>query len=299
MYYINSSQCGRAFLLIFAFSLFYFSTFSLGYGAFEEKGAGARPMGMAGAFTGVADDVNAIYCNPAGLKLAKEVEVMGMTTRLFGLKDLAFYLFGGVVPTKSVGAFGLSYSQFGCSEYRESQTIISSGQSLGSGIYFGFNVKIMSLKIKGASASSEYGRASAIGLDVGALADISSKFRLGVMAMNLNSPRLGNCPENLAQRIMVGTSFRLASGYITSVDLHLPMSSIMVEPEIRAGFEVTISRNFSLRIGIDNDPARFTGGFGFRWNIFRLDYAFLSHPFLNDQHLFSFSLHLGNRTIQN
>jgi len=256
-------------------------------------------MGMAGAFTGVADDVNAIYCNPAGLELVEEVETMGMTTRLFGLKDLTYYLFGGVVPTKKIGAFGLSYSQFGCSEYRESQTIFSSGQSLGSDVYFGFNVKIMSIKIKGASTNSGYGRASAFGLDVGVLADISSKFRLGVMAMNLNSPRLGSCPENLAQRIMVGASFQPLSGYITSLDLHLPMSSIMVDPEIRAGFEVTLSRNFTLRVGVENDPVRFTGGFGLRWNIFKFDYAFLSHPFLNGQHLFSFSLHLGNQTIQN
>lgn len=256
-------------------------------------------MGMAGAFTGVADDVNAIYWNPAGLELVKEVETMGMTTRLFGLKDLTYYLFGGVVPTKKWGAFGLSYSQFGCSEYRESQTIFSSGQSLESGIYFGFNMKIMNLKIKGASTNSEYGRASAFGLDVGALADISSKFRLGVMAINLNGPRLGNCPDNLAQRIMVGASFRLLPGYITSLDLHLPMSSIMADPEIKAGFEGAISRNFSLRAGVENDPARFTGGLGFRWNIFKFDYAFLSHPFLNGQHLFSFSLHLGNQTMQN
>ena len=289
----------KVFLLIFVFSIFYFSTSSLGYGAFEEKGAGARAMGMAGAFTGVADDVNAIYWNPAGLELVKEVEAMGVTTQLFGLKDLRYYLFGGVVPTKKAGTFGFSYSQFGCSEYRESQTIFSCGQSLGSGIYFGLNVKIMSLRIKEASVNSTYGRASAFGLDMGALADISSKFRLGIMAMNLNGPRLGNCPENLAQTIKVGAFFQPLSGYISSLDLLLPMSSIMVEPEIRAGFEATLSRNFVLRVGIENDPARFTGGFGFRWNIFEFDYAFLSHPFLNNQHQFSLSFHLGNQTMQN
>jgi len=289
----------KTFLVIFAFLVFYFSDLPPNYAAFEEKGAGARPMGMAGAFTGVADDVNAIYWNPAGLAVVEELEAMGMTTRLFGLKDLTYYLFGGVIPNKKIGAFGLSYSQFGCSEYRESLTIFSSGQSLGSDVYFGFNVKIMSIKIKGASINSEYGRASAFGVDVGALADIGSKFRLGVMAVNLNSPRLGSCSENLAQMIKVGASFRLFSDYTTSLDLQLPMSLVMVEPEIRAGFEVILNRNFTLRIGVQNDPTRFTGGFGLCWKIFKFDYAFLSHPFLSSQHLFSFSLHLGNRTIEN
>jgi hypothetical protein len=287
----------KVFLLIFISAVFYFSTSSLGYGAFEEKGTGARPMGMAGAFTGVADDVNAIYWNPAGLELAKEIEIVGMATRLFGLKDLTYYLFAGMVPTKKWGAFGFSYSQFGCSEYKESQTIISSGQNLGSGLYFGFNIKIMSLKIEGASENSEYGRASALGLDLGALASISSKFRLGIMATNLNSPRLGNCSENLAQIIRLGAAFQPLSGYIISIDFHLPMSAIIVDPEIRAGFEVLLGRNFVLRTGIENEPTRFTAGFGFRWEIFRIDYAFLTHPFLNGEHQFSFSLHLGKRTI--
>jgi len=283
-----------AFLIFFAFSVFYFSLLLPSYGAFEEKGAGAGPMGMAGAFTGVADDINAIYWNPAGLELLNEVEVMAMNTRLFGLKDLAYYLFSGAVPTKKLGALGLSYSQFGCAEYRENQTILSYGQSLGAGIYFGFNMKFMSLKIKGASTNSDYGKASALGVDVGTLADISSKFRLGVMAINLNAPRLGNCPDSSAQMIMVGASFRFLSSYTASLDLHLPMSLVTTEPEIRAGFEAILNRNFSLRVGIEDEPARFTAGLGFRWKIFGFDYAFLTHPFLNSQHLFSLTTHLGN-----
>ncbi len=289
----------KVFPLFFVFSVFYFSTVLPGYGAFEEKGAGAGPMGMAGAFTGVADDVNAIYWNPAGLKLVGEVEVMGTNTKLFGLKDLAYYLFSGVVPARKLGVFGLSYSQFGCSEYRESQTIFSYGQSLGPGVYFGLNMKIMSLKIKGASTSSDYGEASGFGVDVGTLADISSKFGLGIMAMNLNAPRLGNCPDSSAQMIMVGASFRFLSSYTASLDLHLPMSLVTAEPDIRAGFEVILNRNFSLRVAVESEPARFTGGLGLRWKIFGFDYAFLGHPFLNSQHLFSFTLHLGHGTVQN
>ena len=40
---------------------------------------GARPMGMGGAFTAVADDANAAYWNPAGLALNPEVSVTGST----------------------------------------------------------------------------------------------------------------------------------------------------------------------------------------------------------------------------
>ena len=40
---------------------------------------GARPMGMGGAFTAVADDANAPYWNPAGLALNPEVSITGTT----------------------------------------------------------------------------------------------------------------------------------------------------------------------------------------------------------------------------
>ena len=35
---------------------------------------GARPMGMGGAFTGVSDDENALFYNPAGLNRIKPGE---------------------------------------------------------------------------------------------------------------------------------------------------------------------------------------------------------------------------------
>ncbi len=37
------------------------------YAAFMDNGFGARPMGMGGAFSGIADDSNAAIWNPAGL----------------------------------------------------------------------------------------------------------------------------------------------------------------------------------------------------------------------------------------
>jgi hypothetical protein len=37
------------------------------FGSFSNTGIGARVCGMSGAFTGLADDVYALYYNPAGL----------------------------------------------------------------------------------------------------------------------------------------------------------------------------------------------------------------------------------------
>src|SRR5207302_9163172 len=51
--------------------------------AFLDAGWGARPVGMGGAFTAIADDSNAPLYNPAGLVQVQWNEVSAMYSRLF------------------------------------------------------------------------------------------------------------------------------------------------------------------------------------------------------------------------
>ena len=46
---------------------FQFSIFNCLYSAFENPSSGARPYGMGNAFCGLADDIQAIFYNPAGI----------------------------------------------------------------------------------------------------------------------------------------------------------------------------------------------------------------------------------------
>ncbi len=50
---------------------------------FLKLGAGARPIGMGSAFSGLSDDVNAIYWNPAGLGFIKRWELSFTYQKLF------------------------------------------------------------------------------------------------------------------------------------------------------------------------------------------------------------------------
>jgi hypothetical protein len=62
--------------------------------AFADIGFGARPLGMGGAYSALAQDVNAILWNPAGIVEVKEFEATLTYAKQFGLVP---YSFGGVV----------------------------------------------------------------------------------------------------------------------------------------------------------------------------------------------------------
>src|SRR5215471_1187387 len=111
---------------LLAFSLF-FPLSSL-HAAFLDSGWGARPVGMGGAFTAIADDSNAPLYNPAGLVQVQWNEVSAMYSRLFSGNSTT----GGdtvhidqgylsyVSRASKYGSFGVSWANFNTSSlYRE------------------------------------------------------------------------------------------------------------------------------------------------------------------------------------
>jgi len=70
-----------------------------------QENMGARPIGMGGAFTGLADDVNAIFVNPAGIGYIRG-EMASVSTKISEGKE--YTIIGGVEHT-SYGSFGIGY----------------------------------------------------------------------------------------------------------------------------------------------------------------------------------------------
>lgn len=72
---------------------------------FLKIGAGPRPTAMGDAFVGLADDVNAVYFNPAGLSYLSRPELIAMHTQWF--EDMN-YEFGAFSYPTDFGAFAIS-----------------------------------------------------------------------------------------------------------------------------------------------------------------------------------------------
>src|SRR5258708_18080160 len=114
--------------------------------AFLDTGFGARPVGMGGAFTAIADDSNAPLYTTAGLVQVQWNEVSAMYSRLFsGLTlysgsaanggdtvhlDQSYLAY--VSRPSALGSFGLSWSNFNTTHlYREDTLALSYAHYLG------------------------------------------------------------------------------------------------------------------------------------------------------------------------
>src|SRR5581483_2209037 len=128
-----------------SFLLSYFLFLSPARAAFQNDGWGARPVGMAGAFTALSDDANAPLYNPAGLTQVQWNEVSAMYARLFtGLTlysgndstggdtvhlDESYLAY--VSKNSKLGSFGLSWSNFNTTHlYREDTVTLSYAHDL-------------------------------------------------------------------------------------------------------------------------------------------------------------------------
>ena len=187
--------------------------------AFEDLGAGARGPGMGNAFTAVADDVYAIYYNPAGLALLDRPELAASYTQnLAGLSDgsgLNTSFLGYVNPLdRGNGTLGAAVQSFSIdgSFYSERAVYLSYGrtapESLGlDNLYWGVNLKNLhrsfgslpeaSNALSGLTATgradpvlSGNSAVSAFSADLGLLYKLSRNYTAGLELVNVNSPNM-------------------------------------------------------------------------------------------------------------
>jgi len=110
--------------------------------AFLNADLGARPVGMGGAFSAIADDSNAALYNPAGIVQVQWNELSATYANLFSGLDLhsgndTVQLNQGFLaytsrPIPRIGSFELSWSNFNASHlYREDTVALTYARNLG------------------------------------------------------------------------------------------------------------------------------------------------------------------------
>lgn len=263
-------------------------------GQFLKIGVGARACGMGEAFSAVADDVNAIYWNPAGLMQIKEKEVT--FTHNEWLSDLKYEFLAYSQPTpQGVSAFSLTYLRMGEIEGKDKEDnpignfaaydyalSIAYAIPANENLDLGINFKFIQQKI-------EKENADGMAIDMGLLyLDPSNeKFKIAAVLQNLGSKlKFVQQRENLPLTYKLGVSYKINKLTLAS-DVTTPEDN---KTRINLGIEYFPTTNLAFRLGYNsqNDlDSGWTLGAGFRLKTLHIDYAFIPYGELDNTHRFS------------
>ena len=252
-----------------------------------NTGAGARSLGMAGAFTAIANDATATVWNPAGLSIAEDLTFTLATERLDF--DRKHNFIAAVKKLGSESALGLSVVSFGVDEIEERLTkddisakstfnysmhafALSYGYSLD-GISLGTGLRILTdqFSIGADKQVSGFG-----GVNVGMLGHLySDTVSYGVVLKNLFGSISGS---NLPVVLDLGVAFSLLERNMVTFAVDLEREFVDIEESTtsaRVGVEYLIGNTFSIRGGTKatSDRMSLYGGFGVNVANLQVDYA--------------------------
>jgi hypothetical protein len=251
--------------------------------AFEDWQVGIRPTGMSGAYTAVADDIDAVRWNPAGLAQLDSWQASVYAKRLWGVAGLTN-------QTASIGRrFGqwggaaISAQQVGCDLETDQTVTLSHGFDLNRQLAFGYNFNFYRLWQEGC------GSAMTMGIDVGLLAKVYRSWRVGCFGHNLNHPSLGKSYQyDLPSGVSIGLSYVPFSGVLASVEAGKDAGKI-TRYKVGSEYELWPDR-LTLRAGILNEGqlTLYSTGLGVRARGILVGYAFEGgHQALSGTHQFA------------
>jgi len=265
---------------------------------------GARPTGMGGAFTAIADDANAPLYNPAGLVQVQWNEVSAMYAQLFSGLTLysgqdtvhldQSYLAYVSKPLANIGSLGFSWSSFSTTHlYREDTLTLTYARNvgdfipvLGNSLAAGLNMKYMRHGITLDSYTNNDpvfaggDTASAFTVDAGLLykpeEGILDGWRFGVSGQNLTQPNV-----SFSETDRVSRAWRFGTAYQSRQMPWLVPSLDVVNQEgstnLLGGFESWLFQDtIGLRAGGNRQEAAAGMSYYYaankKWGL-RLDYA--------------------------
>jgi hypothetical protein len=271
---------------------------------FLKIGSGARSEGMGGAFTAVADDVNALTYNPAGLALLKYPEVGYL--RMIYVSDVAYNFGGAAIPMaagENTWGFGLGIINLGTPSFDSTMGLapaVSAGDNsffasvafrLKDQVAFGITGKYIMRTIAGYNAN-------AFGGDLGVLITPVEHLRIGLGAFNVGQQvQFISAGDPLPSTARLGLAYQL---------LDIPQHSLLLSVDNgyqwgsqtyigAAGAEYWYDKTLALRVGYTGDAyeQNLTAGLGVNVDMLEFDYAYAPLGTLGDTHRFSLIVRFG------
>ncbi|MFH1725543.1 MAG: type IX secretion system membrane protein PorP/SprF [Elusimicrobiota bacterium] len=282
--------------------------------AYEDVGVGARVTGMGNAFTAIADDVYAVYYNPAGLGTLDRPQLATTYSRLFtGLSDNSnlqnsFIAFEKPIQHGRHGAYGMAWNYFTLSGlYRESSLLGSYGRRIfpdqaPHGLYVGATLKSLSRGVGSTDAAEnsfsdtgavrlgvpdpvlQKGSKSNMDFDFGLLYRPRPRFTTGLMVQHLLEPNIAfsdNDTDKLGRNVKLGAAYQTPwtslSGELGFLKAPDGSTDRVATLAAEKWLPTLLHGTFGVRgsMGVgDREYRQFTAGISYRIYRMQLDYSF-------------------------
>ncbi|MDD5688258.1 MAG: PorV/PorQ family protein [Elusimicrobia bacterium] len=282
-----------------------------------RQGIGARPLGMGEAFVGLADDINTLQFNPAGLSNISNKESGATYSK--ELVDMSYSNIAYAQPLGEKGYIGGSFLLFQGGDIEinwwdsvngvrtetrnaEQDYVLTLGYAqdfMSEGeLSAGANLKYVSSKL------AEESTASSIAVDLGGLYRLlDNKLSLGLSILNIGTAlkykggiSSGSEDDPLPLGIRVGGAYVFISEDMKKLTGVLDINKYSnTDMQLNLGLECWLKEMIALRTGyeIGYDLASITAGLGFKVKNCQLDYGFSPMSKINAIHKVSFILRFG------
>lgn len=292
---------------------------------FLKIGVGARQVAMGQTATGLADDVNSMFYNPAGLGMLRRQELSLMHNNF--LEGVTQEVGAYALPTRHFGTLGFGFNIVKVEEFDRFDILDQKVGSVDAGdqaASVSYAREIGSLRRLSMGATARYVRsrldkvtASAAMFDGGVLAryglegKYETQYRLGASLRNIGQPqKFVNESFDLPQSLHIGGA-RMAPLPHPFEDMRLNLTleaSVPNDnlPYLSVGAELRIVREFAVRVGFRSNQDSGVGvaaGFGFtslhrgflpKWvPEVSMDYALVDYGLLEQAHRIGFSMKFG------
>jgi hypothetical protein len=273
-----------------------------GSGEFLRLPAGAKPAGMGEAYTALADDVYAIYFNPAGLARVTQQEALLAHTMYFMDVNHDYVAYARPFMKGGIGA-SVTYlsttfekrSEANYTDTPDSNGTVADmalslayGRSLLWGINGGLALKYISSSLDGTNAATP-------AADIGLQKAVTDKIEVGLAVTNLGGA-LKYITDTVAleNTIDLGVAEKgiLAKDLTIAVDYKTLMNMSGQTVNLGAEYQFNVGKAWSIdpRAGYISHNGTMTAGFGIAYNMYQFDYAFNTQNDLGTSNRISFTV---------
>lgn len=251
--------------------------------AFLDNGIAARSDALSGAYTGLADDLDAFYYNPAGFGFQSKTRVNTATTRMNNINDVYYAGFGSAFLG---GYSAVNYYMTVVPDIPE--TTIVNGRIEDSGDSFEYSSKALFLShavpilpnlsiggnLKYIKEIMMRNSAVGVGLDLGILYRWDDSLSVGASVMNILEPVMAWDTDSkekntVERREKIGIAYNLAKDILLTGDVTIGKREMITA----LGFEYTLLNMIALRAGTQTHS--YSLGLGLNYANCILDFAYV------------------------